>query len=211
MKELNFRYGFIYKTVKCFLDSINYLNLVELFKVIAVKLNNQPTNIERNKTFARIGIDIFICLKWFVIAVIWNQDIHCLVLTIVVWYFIATNVYTYFYNHIWTDDALNTESFTMDRIRSRFMNLLLALAFSTFCFGYLYQVVYPLDFNWSEQVPNFSYAIQYSLSNSLAANFEQVKPLSDFANKISNIQLLITFIFIAIILSKSIPQTTSKI
>lgn len=204
------RYGFIYKTIKCFLDSLNYLNLVELFKLIAVKLNKETGDEEKTRTYARIGIDIFICLKWTIIIIFWAKGVHTLFTTVLVWYLIFTNVYSYFYNHIWTDDALNSESFTKDRIRSRFLNLLIALAFSTLSFGYLFQIVYAADFNWGGQTPNFSYAIQYSFSNSLAANFEQVKPLTDYANQISNIQLLLTFIFVTIILSKSIPQTNSK-
>lgn len=205
------RYGFIYKSVKAILDSLNYLNLVELFKLIAVKLNNRPTDDERNKTFARVGIDIFICLKWILIFVLWYKGITNLFLTIFVWYLIIANVYSYFYNHIWTDDALNTEGFTKDRIRSRFLNLMLAVAYSTFCFGYLYQIVYPTDFDWTTHAPSFALALQFSLSNSLAANFEQVKPLSDFANQIANLQLAFTFVFVTIILSKSIPQTNSTI
>ncbi|MBL7902989.1 MAG: hypothetical protein JNK73_13410 [Bacteroidia bacterium] len=191
------------------LNSLNYLNLVELFKTIAIKLNNRPNDEERSKTFARIGIDIFICLKWFIIIMLWSKAITNFFWTILIWYLIIANVYSYFYNHIWTDEALNTENFTKDRIRSRFLNLMLAVAYSTFCFGYFYQVVYPFDFYWAEHSPSFYLAIQYSFSNSLAANFEQIKPVSDIANQISNLQLAITFIFVTIILSKSIPQTNS--
>lgn len=201
------RYGLIYRAIKCILDILNYFNLVELFKLIAVKLNKKTQDEEQTKTYARVGIDIFICLKWIIISIFWYNGINNLFTTIFVWYLIITNVYSYFFNHLWTDYAINTENFTNDRIRSRFINLLLALAFSTFCFGYLYQIVYPGDFNWNEQLPNFLYAIQYSFSNSLAANYEQVKPISDSANIVSTIQLLLTFIFVAIILSKSIPET----
>jgi hypothetical protein len=51
----------------------------------------------------------------------------------------------------------------------------------------------------------------YSISNSLAANYNFVLPNSDFANSVSMIQLLVTFVFVTIILGKSIPQTNSNI
>jgi hypothetical protein len=55
------------------------------------------------------------------------------------------------------------------------------------------------------------YSIMFSFSNSLAANYADIKPLTDTGNVVSNIQLLITFFFATIILSRSIPQTNSTI
>ncbi|ELY2010072.1 hypothetical protein SL057_001113 [Flavobacterium psychrophilum] len=47
------------------------------------------------------------------------------------------------------------------------------------------------------------------MSNSFGGNYTDVNPINDFANSISMAQLITTFIFITIILGKSIPQTTS--
>jgi len=199
------RYGFIYKAVNFLLKFLNNFNLVELFKVIAKKQNTDIGDAETVKTYARVGIDIFICLKWIFLIVLWIFSWHSLILSIIVWYLIVTNLYSYFFNHIWTDEALNTSKFTNDRIRSRFLNLLLAVFYSTLCFAYLYQIVYPNEFKWGSGVGTI-YAIQFSFSNSVAANYDQVSVQTDMGNVIASIQLFITFIFVAIILSRSIPQ-----
>jgi len=200
------RYGFIYKAVNFLLHFLNNLNLVELFKFVAKKLNKSTTDKEKVKAYARIGIDIFISLKWIFLLLLWKCSWHSPILSVIIWYLIITNLYSYFYNHIWTDEALDTSKFTNDRIRSRFLNLLLAVFYSTFCFAYLYQVVYPSEFTWGDSGANTLYAIQFSFSNSVAANYGQVSPTTDSGNIVATIQLVITFIFVAIILSRSIPQ-----
>ncbi|MDP1728490.1 MAG: hypothetical protein Q8M15_17025 [Bacteroidota bacterium] len=83
--------------------------------------------------------------------------------------------------------------------------LLLAIAYSNFTFAYLYRVSYTNDFTWPDSASSLN-AIWYSISNSLAANYDEVKPLTSFGNSIAMIQLIITFIFVTIILSKSVPQ-----
>lgn len=203
--------GFIYPFVKFILEILKYLNLVEFFKFIARQFNFQSRNLDRPKELDRIGTDIFIVSKWFFLITIWWTNHTNSFTTFVIWYLIITNVYTYLYYHIWTDDALNTDDFTKDRIRRRFINLVLALAFSHYCFAYLYQIPYSLDIDWGTKHPASMYSIMFSFSNSLAANYSDIKPKTDVGNLISNIQLLLTFIFATIILSRSIPQTNSTI
>ena len=110
------RYGFIYRIVKTILFVLDYVNLVELFKYTFGKFNNDHSNLEREKTFQRIGIDVFICVKWLFIIILWYFNLHSKVTTFIVWYLVIANLFSYFYNHIWTDVALNTENFTKDRI-----------------------------------------------------------------------------------------------
>jgi hypothetical protein len=104
---------------------------------------------------------------------------------------------------------LKTDDYTKDRIRRRFMNLILALTYSVFCFAYLYQIPYCEEIDWGTKTSVSLYSIMFSFSNSLASNYFDIKPLSDTGNIICNIQLLITFFFATIILSRSIPQTNS--
>ena len=125
--------GFLYSAFKTTIDNLKYLNLVELFKTVAVKINPN-----KKVSYSRIATDIFIVLKWFLLFVIWILSKTNCFLTFFVWYLIATNIYTYFYYHIWCDEALDTSGHNNDRIRRRFMNLILAVAFSDFCFAYLY-------------------------------------------------------------------------
>ena len=203
--------GFIYPTVKFILDNLKYLNLVELFKFIARQFNSQRTNLDRPKELERIGTDTFIFLKWLFLILIWWTNHTNSFTTFIIWYLIITNVYTYLYYHIWTDEALKTDDFSRHRARRRFVNLILALAYSSYCFAYLYQLPYSTDIDWGNKHPASMYSIMFSFSNSLAANYADIKPLTDTGNILSNIQLLITFFFATIILSRSIPQTNSTI
>ena len=202
--------GIIYIAFKFVLDNLRHLTLVEWFKQLGKIINPKPNDADYKNAFSRTSVDIFIILKWCFILIItrscWTNNF----LTVVVWYLLLTNIYSYFYYHIWTDEALNTEEFEKDRIRRRFVNLIIAVGYSDLCFAYLYKLPYKLDFEWSDKSITFTKSLWYSVSNSLAANYEAVKPLTDFANNVSMTQLIITFIFITIILGKSIPQTNSN-
>lgn len=202
--------GIIYIAIKFVLDNLRHLTIVEWIKKLGKIINPKPNDVDYKTAFSRTSVDIFIILKWCFVLLIakncWTNNF----LTIVVWYFLLTNIYSYFYYHIWTDEALNTEEFEKDRIRRRFLNLILAVGFSDLCFAYLYQLPYCKDFNWDDNSITLTKSMWFSISNSLAANYEAVKPITDFANNVSMTQLVITFIFITIILGKSIPQTNSN-
>lgn len=202
------KHGFLLIGFKYLFEKLKYLSLVELFKFIAKKINKNNIN---DTAYGRWAVDIFIILKWMFVIIIWSLHIQNSFLTFFIWYLIATNLYSYFYYHIWCDDALNTENFERDRIRRRFLNLMLAVSFSILCFAYLYQLPYSKNFQWPFNIPCSQYAILFSFSNSLAGNYEGVTPLNDFGNLISNIELFISFTFVTLILSRSIPQTNSNI
>jgi|694.fasta_scaffold22727_4 hypothetical protein len=201
--------GIIYTTTKFVLDNLKYLTLVELFKYVGYLLNPKKNNVDWKLAFSRTSVDIFIILKWALILILAKYNIASGFWTFVTWYLILTNVYTYFYYHIWTDEALNTENFSMDRIRRRFVTLMLAVGYSDLCFAYLYKAPFKDNFDWSCNLTTFTKSTWFSISNSLAANYDAVKPITDFGYNVSMTQLILTFVFVTIILSKSIPQTNS--
>lgn len=201
--------GIIYILAKWLLDNLKHLTLVEWFKYFGAKLNPNKNSIDKRLTYSRVSVDIFIILKWLFILILAKFDLSNCFLTFFVWYLLLTNIYTYFYYHIWTEDALNTENFAIDRIRRRFINLMLAVGYSDLCFAYLYKLPYVKELQWSDNSITFLKSIWYSISNSLAANYEGVSASSDLGNSIAMTQLIITFIFVTIILGKSIPQTNS--
>ena len=192
--------GFIYEVVKVIINNLKYLNLVELFKAIAKKL--KPNQADE---YSKIAIDIFIILKWTLIFFLNSFKVNNPWVTIFVWYLISTNLYTYFYYHNWTDESLNTSNFDNDRIRRRFINLILAICFSNYSFSYLYKFPYSNEFKWnSGKIIGDSFI--YSICNSITASYDAVKPITNFANSISTIQIFISFIFLTIVISRSIPQ-----
>ena len=202
--------GIIYIFAKWLLDNLKHLTLVEWFKYFAVKLNPDKNSIDKRLTYSRVSVDLFIILKWLFVLILAKLDLSNCFLTFFVWYLLLTNIYTYFYYHIWTEEALNTENFAIDRIRRRFINLMLAVGYSDLCFAYLYKLPYVKELQWSDNSITFLKSIWYSISNSLAANYEGVSASSDLGNSIAMTQLIITFIFVTIILGKSIPQTNSN-
>lgn len=199
------RNGFIYTLIKFLIDKLCFLNLVEYFKKIGLWLNPEKTNRDMEATYTRVATDIFIVLKWLFILFLWLFSVRSPWMAGIVWYLIITNLYTYFFHHIWTDEALDTSHFTNDRIRRRFLNLLLALAYSDIAFAYLFRFPYVQEFTWGT-VPTSPHSIWFSISNSLAANYSVVSPITDLGNTVAMVQLLITFVFVAIIISRSIPQ-----
>jgi hypothetical protein len=201
--------GFIYSLFNRSIKFFYYMNLVEFFKFVGRKLNPNKNDQASIDTYNRVFTDIFILLKWIFLMILWSASFFSRTTTIIVWYLIVTNLYTYFYYHIWEDTSLNPDNFTIARSKRRFLNLLLAIAFSTFSFGYLYQMPYWNHFNW-KGYSTFGHSLMYSFSNSLAANYAEVGPITDHGNQVSLIQLLFTFVFLTIILSKSLPQTNSN-
>ena len=176
--------GILYIIFKFILDNLKHLTMVEWFKQIAKKLNPKKNDNNYKLAFSRTSVDIFIILKWLFILIISKFALTNDFLTVFVWYLLITNLYSYFYYHIWTDEALNTDGFEMDRIRRRFINLILAVGYSDLCFAYLYKFPYTSYFEWSDKTPTFLKSIWFSISNSLAANYEAVKPLNDFSNSV---------------------------
>lgn len=201
--------GIIYSLLKKVLDGLNYLSLVELFKYAAVKIFANTNNLQSRITASRIAVDVFIILKWFVIILAFLNGWTSTFWTVLVWYLIYSNLYTYFYYHLWSREAMNTEIFDIERVRRRFITLMLSIGFSNLCFAYLFRVPYLMDFEWSDRIPLNTKAIWFSFANSLTANYEFVKPITQDGASLTVTQLIISFVFITLILGKSIPQTKS--
>lgn len=197
--------GFLYVVINIIIETIKRLNLIELFKYISRKLLSKESN-KKETIVNRFTTDVFIVLKWIFIIILFSNNISSIFITFFIWYLIIMNVFTYFYYHIWKDEVIKLENYSNVQPKRRFVNLILALAFSVLCFAYLYQVPYISELNWGSKQPSVVYSLMFSFSNSLAANYEGVKPETDFANIVCTIQLAITFIFVTIILSRSIPQ-----
>jgi len=198
--------GIIYPVTKFIIEKLNKVNLVELFKFFAKKAGKGKS---KEKAYLRLSVDIFIILKWLFLILIWCFNVANIYITVIVWYLIITNVYTYFYHHIWCDDSFDSSKFDIDRVRRRFVSLLLAFAYSNLCFAYLYFLPYVKGMNWGiNNMPASSlHSLWFSMSNSVAANYAVVAPFNGIGNAVAMVQLVITFLFVTIIISRSIPQS----
>lgn len=198
--------GLLYPIINFIIDILKYFNLVEIYKNILVTIFNKYNKLTVN----RFAIDSFIILKWiFIIVILYSKSTNCF-LTILVWYLLYSNLYTYFYYHIWHNDTANDQYNSPERIRRRFINLLTSIGFSNMCFAYLYRLPYLAEFEWSEKIPLTTKSIWFSFANSLTANYEFVKPISKVGVDLTITQLIISFIFLTMILGNSIPKTNNN-
>ncbi len=202
-------YGFLYIAISAIIDWLKYLNLVEFFKATSQRFNKNKQDPGAVSLYGRVGADIFIVVKWAFLIILWHWQVSNMIAVSILWYLVITNVFTYFFYHIWSVDAITAGGHPIDRVKRRFLNLVLAAAFSTLSFAFFYSVPYRTQFDWPFSEVNKLHSILFSFSNSLAANYDGVKPKTDFSNLLSNLQLFISFIFFTVILSSSIPKTTS--
>lgn len=192
--------GIIYTIFDWIIENLKYLNLVEYFKKIAEKIYPRNT-----RTASRAAVDLFIILKWIVISLFWFFNIKNSFANTIVWYLIFCNLYTYFYHHSWSKKLARNE-FDLDRIKRRFLNLLLSIAFNVTCFGYLFAQPFSSNFKWQNGYSTLSDSLLFSLSNSITSSYEPVTIISSVGHRISLIETIISFVFLTIILANSIPQ-----
>lgn len=128
----------------------------------------------------------------------------------IVWYLLISNLYTYFYYHVWHNDTANDLFNTPERVRRRFVNLITSIGFSNICFAYLYRFAYLADFEWSDKIPLTTKSIWFSFANSLTANYEYVKPITKSGAELTLTQLIISFVFLTMILGNSIPKSNNN-
>jgi hypothetical protein len=204
-KKVKIHNGFLYPLINCAMNSMRYICLVELFKVIGKNIAGGNNFLSVN--YSRIAVDIFIVTKWLFLLLLWVFGVISKWATIAVWYLLATNLYTYFYYHTWSSEIFSDPYVNPDRIKRRFTNLVLAISYTVFGFGYLYNLPYAKEYSWHNGTPVFFQALWYSASTSLTASYDQVRPVTEVGNSISMIQLLMMFIFLTIIIGGSIPQT----
>lgn len=199
------RNGFIYEVIDRIIESLNYLNLVELFKFLAKRLTRQNAKKEELISNVNIAIDIFIVLKWLVVLFIWLNNITGAFWTLLTFYLIWSNIHTYFYYHLWKKE----KNGGLEKMRRRFVSLVLAISFSNFGFAYLYSKVFSENFAWKiESTLIDQSSLLYSFSQSLFVGSGSVYPITLLGEFLTVMQLIISFIFVVVILSASLPAQT---
>jgi hypothetical protein len=197
------KYGIIYPTVNFILNSLKYLNLVESLKWIFRRFMND------NDEADRIGADLFILLKWGLVILLWQWEVKSSIINILLLYLIATNLYTYFYYHIW-DEKENPTTITKDEIfqrrKRRFIHLLQAVGFNILTFAYLIAMPFSSNFKWEKGYSNFEDSVFFSLSQTLTIDYSPVESINRCASQLITIETFVSFIFLTIVLSTSVPE-----
>lgn len=199
--------GFLYPLFDALINCFNKMNLVEFFKFVARRLTKEKEKEQQN---ASIAIDVFMVVKWGVVICLWYNGINNLFCVLTTYYLIFMNLHTYFYYHVWDERAITNEQVSIERMRRRFISLILALAFSIVCYAYLYETYYQKHFiNWPEIFSPWLSAIHFSLTNSIKGS-GSLTPITNTALFLMTSQFVSSFVFLSMMLSRSIPQFSKK-
>lgn len=174
-----------------------WLNLVELLKFITEKCTCKKENLSKN---LNITIDTFIAIKWLFVFIVLVCDWRGLFFKYVLLYLIITNVFTYFYHHIWTLPKSKNRDFKWQR--RRLFSLLLAILYSIFSFGVLYHQYYYGDFSSSLKVTfDFTDFFIFSLGTTFTGGTGAIAPNSNITHILASFQLFCSFLLISGVLA----------
>lgn len=211
MNRNKFKNGILYTFIDLLINCLKYLNLVEYIKKLSkCSCFLYDNSKESKRVNSRIATDIFIFLKFLLVIAIWKKEADNLFWEIIVWYLLFTNLYTYFYYHVWSNNIQKGKHFDVDRIKRRFLNLMCAITFHFIGFAYLFNVPYKSDFTWSNGIANGEHALLYSISNSFTRSYDVIAPHNSFGNNVAMIEVISAFVFLTIIVSTSVPQIKNK-
>ncbi|EPU3919587.1 hypothetical protein ACVWV7_003736 [Aeromonas hydrophila] len=213
--------GFIYPFLDIAINILKHLNLVELFKKVAqlvckaLHFNEQNLQTKLLIKYSNLAIDIYQIFKWMTLFYLWLYieriiDVNIFSLHIplntkfIAWYLIASNLFTYFYYHVW--GSRYTQLLTRESMNRRFMNTILAIAYYIFAYAYLFEVHYMQHFEWADNIVSHSNSIYLSASNALTFSHDAFDAKDSTGRFLLLSQAINTFIFLTIIISNSIPN-----
>lgn len=214
-KETSHDNGFIYPLV-CYLIQVLYvLNFVEWFKWVSKKLvmyrfrdfDDARGYVSRKvRRVSNYVIDGTILLKFSLLFLFISDGIRNPFITFVVGYLLFMNSFTYFYYHIWEEGAVFSRFQTLHRVRRRFVNFLISLVFMEACYTYLYGFSFVQNFSWDKKESRVLSSLLYSLQNTIPATYSNVVPLTQTGRVLSMSETIFVFVFVVIILARSLPQ-----
>ncbi|MFQ2131567.1 hypothetical protein [Aeromonas hydrophila] len=203
--------GFIYPLADKVVLFLKHVNLVELFKFVAkfyceMKFKNESKEAKTVQiiTHCNIAIDIFQVFKWGLLLFFWGCSYTGKSSEIIIWYFIASNLFTYFYYHVWGSSHAQYQ--TRESMNRRFVNTMLAIAYYIASYAYLYELHYSAQLKWADGTVDSINAIYLSIANSFTLAYEGFAPLTQEIRVVLISQTINTFLFFTIIIGNSIPN-----
>lgn len=209
------RNGFLYPAVNYLVKGMYFLNLVELFKFIArailkncVKSDNERVTNNEFITVSNIAIDLYQIFKFGILLLLWSLEINNEFSKMVVYYLLISNLFTYFYYHVW--GSRYSQRVDRDTLNRKFMNSIFAITFYLLCYAYLYQVHYCIMLKWPNNSVDVINSIYLSVSTAFTLTYGGFQPLTQDVRVVFMSELINTFLFFTIILSNSIPNHAGK-
>jgi hypothetical protein len=110
------------------------------------------------------------------------------------------------YYHYWESDAINNR----DRGRRRFVNMIVAFAFSNYGFAYLYYYHNGWLFRINSANYRTAHAILFSSYSAFFSDYNVVSPVTMIGHAHIIAQYIVTFVFITIVFAASLTETAEK-
>lgn len=184
---------------------VNAVEYVKLFSVwVHTKILGRKLSAEDERAASGIGIDVFQIIKFSVIIVFLTCGVQASWAEYITYYLISSNVFTYFYYHIW--GSKHAQHDDLDSQRRRFLNFLLAITFYILCYAHLYQHHYTHYIIWPDELVDTTNAIYLSVANAFTLTYGGFAPKEQIARVLFMTELINTFLFFTIIVSNSIPS-----
>lgn len=203
--ESKFVNGPVFVVIDQTVCALRRLSLVEWLKYLGVRFSG-VSDAEAKRRLSNFVIDVFIALKWAVLLLAWYcGDANPVFVGFIV-YLLLMNMHTYFWYHLWVVESPRMTVDSHQRERRRFVNLVLAMAFSICTYAYFYQCVFPNDFEWPASAARWAAALKFSIGNALTGSTGDLAPKSTLAYVLTASQLAMTFVFVAMLLNNSIPK-----
>lgn len=203
--------GFIYPIFDKTIRTARYLTVVEIFKFAAtlqtIKSNKSLSSRDlENKIISNcnIAIDLYFVFKWCALAFVWTNGSTSSIAKYFVLYMLTTNLYSYFYYHVWGSRFV--QKIDKPSSNRRFLNAILAIAYYILCYAYLYEIHYHEFITWPEQLVDSRNAIYLSVANAFTLTYGDFAPNTQGIRMVFIGQLINTFMFFTIIINNSIPN-----
>ncbi len=197
------RYGFIYPIVSALVQATLYISLVELFKAVGKRL--APTK-EEEARYCSVAIDVFILFKWITLSALWLFGVQHPLAVLFVAYMIGTNLFVYFYHHVWRAPYDGSD----ENRRRRFVNLVQSFAYNLMAFAYLYDVPLVRHFEVSGGANHALASSLLSVSRSMLVDYSQMSPVGSLGIIVTLVQTATVVCFLSILLSVSVPSFHSQ-
>ena len=207
--------GFILPVFDLLVRVLFRLNIVEYFKYFAqfivrvfFKFRKEKETVASIVSASNIAIDIYQIFKYAVLAFLWINASSSVYSRWVIYYLIASNLFTYFYYHVWGSRyRQRNDRSTLNR---KFLNFLLAIAFYLLCYAYLYQFHYSAMISWPDSTVDGLTSFYLSVANAFTLTYGGFMPLTQEIRLVFLSELFNTFLFFTVIISNSVPDHSDK-
>lgn len=196
--------GIIYPIFDTSVKLLQCLTLVEIVKNIFLR-NKRFT--QKQRYLLNHVIDCYIVFKWMLIILFWIFNFSGILVNIIVFYLLLTNLSTYFFYHVWDERNYDDSKRNSTTIRKRMVSLILSYLYSVLLFAYIYGVLFSSYFHSSVKSDFLQY-ILFSFTNSIFNSNNLLTSRDIVGYFLMGLQQFITLIYMTIIFARSVGENT---